>query len=302
MATLRIPVPASRLNEETVNKVADVLRAFIAEAMAPRVAERKRQQAELPDNQSSMDDQVAESGYVDIDIASLTERGGIAHKLDRLGNNALPLEMLADFESAQVRIREKLSRDHAVTLDGSDLFCVATVEAPPNKIVAIADAVRAILVGAVDQERLSAAARPFKVFIGHGGDPQWKYLRRALRETHGFAVEAYESEERAGYHTLVVVEQMVKSSSVAVVVMTGEDLMTDGSLRSRENVVHEVGFCQGALGIDRTIVLLEENVSEPSNIAGLTQIRFKRGALIDVEDRIVEALRQRKNAHDYSAL
>lgn len=139
----------------------------------------------------------------------------------------------------------------------------------------------------------------FKVFIGHGSDPQWKYLQRALNDTHGFLVEAFESSERAGYHTLVVVDKMVRSSAVAVVVMTGEDSMGDGSLRARENVVHEIGFCQGVLGLENTIIVMEEGISEPSNIAGLTQIRFPRGGLIDIEARIVEALQQRRTAHDY---
>lgn len=75
--------------------------------------------------------------------------------------------------------------------------------------------------------------------------------------------------------------------------------MPDDSLRARENVAHEIGFCQGALGIDRTIVVMEEGISEPSNITGLTQIRFSRGALIDVQDRIIEAIRQRQQAHAF---
>ena len=141
--------------------------------------------------------------------------------------------------------------------------------------------------------------KTFKVFIGHGRDPQWKYLHRALIETHGFVAEAFESSERAGYHTLVVVDQMVRTSTVALIVMTGEDADADGNIRARENVVHEVGFCQGALGIANTIVIMEDGVSEPSNIAGLTQIRFPRGSLIDVEDSIVDALSQRRQAFEF---
>lgn len=89
---------------------------------------------------------------------------------------------------------------------------------------------------------------------------------------------------------------MVRASTVAVVVMTGEDEMADGSMRARENVVHEVGFCQGALGIDRTIILLENGVSEFSNIAGLTQIHFPAHDLMSIEEELVEALNQRREA------
>ena len=59
--------------------------------------------------------------------------------------------------------------------------------------------------------------------------------------------------------------------------MTGEDEQTDGKVRARENVVHEVGLFQGKLGFSRAIVLLEEGCEEFSNIHGLGQIRFPKG-------------------------
>jgi hypothetical protein len=176
--------------------------------------------------------------------------------------------------------------------------CWLRITAENDRIDALREAVTSFLESFVDEELLPPPPT-FKVFVGHGGDPQWKYLHRALNETHGILAEAFESAERAGYHTLSVVDQMVRSSAVAVVVMTGELTDADGTVRARENVVHEVGFCQGALGIAQTIVVLEEGVSEPSNIAGLTQVRFPRGRLIDVEARIVEVLKQRQQVHAY---
>jgi len=172
------------------------------------------------------------------------------------------------------------------------------IETDDDRIESLRDAVAPFFEAFVDPDSAPAPST-FKVFIGHGGDPQWKYLHRALNDIHGILAEAFESAERAGYHTLSVVDQMVRSSAVAVVVMTGELKDQDGTLRARENVVHEVGFCQGALGIPNTIVVLEEGVSEPSNIAGLTQVRFPPGRLIEVEDRIVEVLRQRQQVHNY---
>lgn len=172
------------------------------------------------------------------------------------------------------------------------------IDASDGQIRGLRSLVLDLLQQKIDADLLPAPPA-FKVFIGHGGDPQWKYLHRALNDTHGIVAEAFESSERSGYHTLVVIDQMVRSSAVAVVVMTGEDQMGDGQLRARENVVHEVGFCQGALGIENTIVVLESGVSEPSNIAGLTQIRFSKGNLIEVEGKIVEALEQRRRAFAY---
>jgi predicted nucleotide-binding protein len=59
--------------------------------------------------------------------------------------------------------------------------------------------------------------------------------------------------------------------------MTAEDEQTDGTLRARENVVHEVGLFQGRLGFARAIVLVEDECKEFSNIHGLGQIRFPTG-------------------------
>jgi predicted nucleotide-binding protein len=70
---------------------------------------------------------------------------------------------------------------------------------------------------------------------------------------------------------------MLDAAAFAFLVMTAEDEQTDGEVRARENVVHEVGLFQGRLGFSRTIVLLEDGCGEFSNIHGLGQIRFPRG-------------------------
>ena len=56
--------------------------------------------------------------------------------------------------------------------------------------------------------------------------------------------------------------------------MTAEDEQPDGTLRARENVIHEAGLFQGRLGFEKAIILLEEGCEEFSNIEGLGQIRF----------------------------
>ena len=40
-----------------------------------------------------------------------------------------------------------------------------------------------------------------KIFIGHGGSPQWRDLKDHLRDLHGYEVVAYETGSRAG-HTI----------------------------------------------------------------------------------------------------
>ncbi|QIS38952.1 TIR domain-containing protein [Clavibacter capsici] len=136
---------------------------------------------------------------------------------------------------------------------------------------------------------------PFRaVFVGHGGDRQWEVVRDYLQESN-FRVEAFETDERAGFNTLDVVSQMIHGSDLAVIVMTSADKLVNGSMLARQNVVHEIGFAQGVLGVPNTIILLEEGVTEFTNIAGLTQVRFRRGEIHTTKTRVLRAVDTRAN-------
>jgi predicted nucleotide-binding protein len=131
-----------------------------------------------------------------------------------------------------------------------------------------------------------------KVFIGHGRDPQWRDLKDHLHEKHGLDVEAYEIGARAGLTIKEVLDDMLASSSFALLVMTGEDLDITGGLHPRENVIHELGLFQGYLGWERAIVLLEEGVEEFSNIHGLNQIRFSSGNIQETFGEVLATIRR----------
>jgi predicted nucleotide-binding protein len=62
-----------------------------------------------------------------------------------------------------------------------------------------------------------------------------------------------------------------------VVVMTGDDDVGLGAPRARENVLHEIGFFQGKLGLENVCLLHEEGTNIPSNIHGLVYIPFPKG-------------------------
>jgi predicted nucleotide-binding protein len=133
---------------------------------------------------------------------------------------------------------------------------------------------------------------PPTIFIGHGGDPQWRDLKDHLHEKHAFRVEAYEVGARAGHAIRDVLKDMLSKSSFAILVMTGEDLMIDGGVRARQNVVHEAGLFQGRLGFARAIVLLEEGVDEFSNIHGIDQIRFDKGRIKETFGEVLATIRR----------
>jgi predicted nucleotide-binding protein len=131
-----------------------------------------------------------------------------------------------------------------------------------------------------------------KVFIGHGRDPQWRDLKDHLHEKHSVDVETYEIGPRAGLTIKEVLDDMLTSSSFAVLVLTGEDLDAEGVAHARENVIHELGLFQGRLGWRRAIALLQEGVAEFSNIHGLTQIRFGKGHIQETFGEVLATIRR----------
>ena len=115
------------------------------------------------------------------------------------------------------------------------------------------------------------------VFIGHGRSGVWRELKDFLVDRLKLDFVEFNSETQAGRATVQRLEEMLRNSSVALLVFTGEDLHDDGKTHARENVVHEAGLFQGRLGFDKAIVLLEDGCAEFSNIVGLQHIPFPQG-------------------------
>ena len=155
-----------------------------------------------------------------------------------------------------------------------------------------------ILESNVDKCRIPEPPKPrkkrprVKIFIGHGHDNQWKDLKDHLHEKQGFEVEHYEHGARAGLTIKEVLDDMLTSSSFALLVLTGEDLDAEGELRARENVIHELGLFQGRLGWRRAIILKEEGVEEFSNIHGVNQIRFNKGNIQATYGEVLATLKR----------
>jgi predicted nucleotide-binding protein len=112
------------------------------------------------------------------------------------------------------------------------------------------------------------------VFVGHGASRDWLELKAFLQDRLKLSVYEFNSAPIAGISTTERLSELLNTASMALLVLTAEDEQKDGTMRARENVVHEVGLFQGRLGFSKAIVLLEDGCSEFSNIHGLGQIRF----------------------------
>lgn len=178
----------------------------------------------------------------------------------------------AGFSATQVSI-SSMNRDHILRLgnviDGCAEDCYIPAPAEPKQ----------------------EAPKP-RIFIGHGGSPQWRDLKDHLHEHHDYDVVSYETGSRAGHTIRDVIAEMLDSSAFAILVMTAEDRMDDGTLRARQNVIHEIGLFQGRLGFSKAIVLKEEGTEEFSNINGVNQIRYDSGRIKETFGAVLAVLKR----------
>ena len=130
------------------------------------------------------------------------------------------------------------------------------------------------------------------VFLGHGRSTTWRELKDHLQDKHDMVVEAYEVGARAGHAIRDILGQMLDVSSIAFLVMTGEDQTDAGTTRPRQNVVHEAGLFQGKLGFNRAIMLVEEGVETFTNVEGIQQIRSPKGHIESTFGEVLATLRR----------
>ena len=86
---------------------------------------------------------------------------------------------------------------------------------------------------------------------------------------------------------------MLDKSSIALLVITAEDETAQGSMRARQNVVHELGLFQGRLGFSKAIVIVEEGVEMSSNMESIQQIRFRAAEIRESFGEVLATLEDR---------
>jgi CAP12/Pycsar effector protein, TIR domain len=118
------------------------------------------------------------------------------------------------------------------------------------------------------------AYQPTRVFVGHGRNPAWSRVVIYLRDELQLETDAYETESHASEHIVDILKGYLDRCNVAVIIMTADDATALGTVRARQNVVHEAGLFQGRYGFGRVFLLQEAKTEEFSNIAGLQTIRF----------------------------
>jgi predicted nucleotide-binding protein len=134
--------------------------------------------------------------------------------------------------------------------------------------------------------------RPRGIFVSHGRDGCWRLVRNFLQDDCGVRTISFESESRSGQQIGSVLMSCLAECSMAVCVLSGEDKTRAGTVRARQNVIHEAGLCQGRYGIGRVALLVEEGLEQPSNIRGIVQLRFPPGRVDAVFPELHRMLRR----------
>lgn len=115
------------------------------------------------------------------------------------------------------------------------------------------------------------------IFIAHGRSKLWNEVLRFLKDDLKLTdVNYFEKESQTGRSIADALKDFHRETGFAIVVMTAEDDTATNTKRSRQNVIHEIGFFQGKLGFEKVAILKQDNVESFSNIDGIQYIPFSR--------------------------
>lgn len=111
-----------------------------------------------------------------------------------------------------------------------------------------------------------------KVFISHGRSRDWLEVQiYILRDLEDLQLQTSElaQEPSRGMTIIEKLEAEAENCDSAVIVMSGDDKDENEKLRTRENVMHEIGYFQALYGRANVVLLHEDGVSVPTNLAGI---------------------------------
>jgi predicted nucleotide-binding protein len=171
----------------------------------------------------------------------------------------------------------EFSRTHWAVKDG-DLFSILR---DSGHIPAVAP-----IAAMLEPSAATVDVTPAKVFLVHGRDEAAKHsVARFLETRVGLDVVILSERPNLGRSILTKFQQEADGAAFAVVLMTGDDigglrpeLVGDSTpkliRRPRQNVIFEMGFFIGQLGVGRVCALVPAGVERPSDYDGVVYVPF----------------------------
>ncbi len=183
---------------------------------------------------------------------------------------------LADFE---------FSRTHWAVKDG-DLLAILRQQGmiPPAEEIVLAD----LMATADPALPPPIEVKPSKVFLVHGRDEAAKHAVARFLETRvGLDVVILSERANKGRSILTKFKEEGDAAAFAVILMTPDDLghlrpellppcstAPLATMRPRQNVIFEMGFFIGQLGVERVCALVPPGVERPSDYDGIVYVPF----------------------------
>ena len=147
-----------------------------------------------------------------------------------------------------------------------------------NGLVRLIDQVFEIRANSELAQPAQTAARGC-VFVTHGRSQDWRAVQAFIEKDVGLKTIELAQEPNLGRTIIEKLEAGAGGCDSAVIVMTGDDVANDGEVRVRENVMHEIGYFHGRYGRRNVVLLHEEAVNTPTNLAGIAYVPFPKGAI-----------------------
>ena len=97
----------------------------------------------------------------------------------------------------------------------------------------------------------SAETTGTNVFIGHGRSLLWRELQDFIERRLRLPWDEFNRVPVAGVTNIARLSEMLDAAAIALLIVTGEDELKDGTVQARMNVVHEAGLFQGKLGFTK---------------------------------------------------
>lgn len=120
---------------------------------------------------------------------------------------------------------------------------------------------------------------PRCVFVTHGRSPDWRVVQAFIEKDVGLKTVELAQEPNLGRTIAEKLEAGAAMCDSAVIVMTGDDIANDGEVRVRENVMHEIGYFHGRYGRRNVVLLHEDGVHTPTNLAGIAYVPFPKSLI-----------------------
>lgn len=148
----------------------------------------------------------------------------------------------------------------------------------------------------IDSRQISNnSLKDFNIFIGHGHHLLWARIALFLLEEHNIKSEYYESKCRTGLSIDNAIEEFKQNEKIkfAILTLMKEDETSEGQVRARQNVIHELGIFRDKLGSKKIAIIVEKGLEKPSNIDGIEYIEYS-GDIDSVFYKLEKMLKREK--------